>query len=107
MFNSRRHPAAQMRRAALIVAAVFAAAASCASASQSSIEGVWSFNGGTVIIAPDPGGQLIGTVASPTTFDACPHPDGQTIWTDMQAAGDGSYTGFHQWYHSSAQGCGP
>jgi hypothetical protein len=96
-----------LRRTLLLAGAVFAASVAAASAAQPAIEGVWSFDGGTVIIAPDSNGQLTGTVVSPTTFGVCPHPAGQTIWTDLKPTGDGSYTGYHQWYHSSAEGCGP
>jgi hypothetical protein len=107
MNNSRNFAPLKLRCALLIAAATLAAAAASASAAQPTIEGVWSFSGGTVIIAPDSSGNLVGTVASPTTFGDCPHPVGQAMWTGLQPTGDGSYSGYHQWYHTSADGCGP
>jgi hypothetical protein len=91
----------------LTLAGTTALSAAPASASQPSIEGVWNFGGGTIIVAPNPAGQLVGTVASPTTFDACPHPVGQQIWTDIQETADGAYTGMHEWYRSDGTACVP
>ena len=91
--------------AAVAVAATLGA--SSASAGQPDIEGVWSFDGGTVIVAPNPAGQLVGTVASPTTFVNCTHPVGQAIWTDLQATAGGAYSGLHQWYHGEGSDCTP
>ena len=95
---------------------MFAAAFGCAAlsvwicagpvaASPATIEGVWSFSDGSVIIAPDAAGQLVGTVTSPTLFDACVHPVGQEIWSDMEPTGDGGYDGMHVWYRGSGSDC--
>jgi hypothetical protein len=114
MLPSRHRPRLPFGRSLAIVAALLitlagttALSAASASASQPNIEGVWTFGDGTIIVAPDASGQLVGTVAAPTTFDACPHPAGQEIWTDMQVAADGGYTGLHQWYRSSGTTCVP
>lgn len=74
-------------------------------AAQPAIDGVWSFNGGSVIVAPNATGQLVGTVASPTSFDACVHPVGQAMWTDIQQQSDGAFTAKHQWYHITSGRC--
>jgi hypothetical protein len=76
---------------ALLVAAGPAAA-------TSPIEGVWSFNGGSVAIQPLPNGTFVGTVVSPTDFAQCSHPIGEQVWTDLSVQPDGSYFGLHQWY---------
>jgi hypothetical protein len=89
---------------AILAAAVLSLAASV-SAATPNIVAVWHFNGGTVIVAPDQSGQLVGTVASPTTFGSCPHPVGQAVWTHLQATGDGGFSGMHVWYHGSGSGC--
>jgi hypothetical protein len=70
----------------------------------SSIEGVWSFNGGEIAIQPAAEGTYQGTVVTETKFAECTHPVNQVIWTDMRLQPDGSYWGFHQWYFESA-GC--
>jgi hypothetical protein len=70
-------------------------------AATSSIEGVWSFGGGQIAIAPEGSGAFMGTVVQPTKFAACTHPVGQKIWTKMTLQPDGSYQGFHQWYKSN------
>jgi hypothetical protein len=70
-----------------------------ASASASSgIEGVWSFGGGQIAVAPAANDTFVGTVVVATTFAECVHPVGQPIWTGMTLQPDGSYWGFHQWY---------
>jgi hypothetical protein len=69
------------------------------------IEGLWTFNGGTVIVAAGENAQLIGTVASPTTLETCVHPVGQAMWTNLVASGDGMYTGSAVWYHGSGSDC--
>jgi len=79
--------------------------AASVSAAAPSIVGEWHFNGGTVIIAPDQSSNLVGTVSATTTFGPCPHPVGQAMWTDLQATGDGGYTGMHVWYHGSGSSC--
>lgn len=88
-----------------VVTMVIGCACASASASQPDIEGVWSFSGGSVIVAPNQAGQLVGTVASPTVFASCVHPVGQAMWTDLQPKANGMYTGFHQWYHIAGTNC--
>ena len=80
-----------------VAAMLLAADAACASGA-SSIEGVWSFNGGNVAIQAQPDGTLIGTVVAPTTFALCTHPVGEQMWTGIRPQADGSYRGAHQWY---------
>ncbi len=98
---------ALVRRCSVILAAaaVMAAPSASASVAQPDIEGVWSFAGGSVIVAPDESGQLVGTVASPILFATCVHPVGQAMWTGLQITPDGMYTGFHQWYHGAGTTC--
>jgi hypothetical protein len=88
--------------AALVAPTVSAGAASPA-ASSASIEGVWSFNGGTVAIQGQPGGTFNGTVVAPTKFAQCPHPVGEVMWTGMRPQADGSYWGYHQWYFETSE----
>lgn len=90
---------------AAVAVAACVGAGSAAAVAQPAIEGVWSFSGGEVIVAPDAGGRLTGTVAAPTTFVSCTHPVGQAMWTDVRELGDGSYAGLHQWYAGSGAGC--
>jgi hypothetical protein len=70
-------------------------------AATSTIEGVWSFNGGQIAIQPEGNGKFEGVVVSPTKFAVCTHPDGQKIWSGMTLQPDGSYWGFHQWYKTT------
>jgi hypothetical protein len=74
------------------------AAASSTAPPSSGIEGVWSFTGGSVGIQALPDGTFQGTVITPTTFDTCPHPVGEVMWTDIRPQPDGSYWGLHQWF---------
>ncbi len=106
MTRSRRHLALLWGSLVALTAAVAILAAS-ASAAAPSIQGVWSFNGGTVIVTPDASGQLVGTVSSPTTFANCVHPAGQAMWTDLQVSANGMFSGMHQWYHGSGASCTP
>jgi hypothetical protein len=69
----------------------------------SSIEGIWSFNGGQIAIESAGNGKFKGIVVQPTTFATCTHPDGQEIWKEITPQADGSYWGFHQWYKSDAE----
>ncbi len=73
-------------------------------AATSSIEGIWSFNGGQIAIQSEGNGKFEGVVVSPTKFAACTHPVGQRIWQELTPQADGSYDGLHQWYKSSASG---
>lgn len=64
----------------------------------SSIEGIWSFNGGQIGVQRMSNGTYSGTVVAETKFAECAHPVGQEIWTGMIERPDGSYWGSHQWY---------
>jgi hypothetical protein len=65
---------------------------------SSSIEGIWSFNGGQIGVQRLANGTYSGTVVVETKFAECSHPVGQEIWTKMAEQPDGSYLGLHQWY---------
>jgi hypothetical protein len=88
---------------ALVLAciAVAAAAGTSSAASKSSIEGVWSFNGGEIAVQPEGNGDFEGVVVQPTLFASCTHPAGQKIWKEIAPQADGSYWGFHQWYKTA------
>ncbi len=101
------HSPSRLLRTLAVAAVATVAMAASASGSTPSIVGVWHFSGGTVIIAPDDGGQLVGTIASATTFGLCVHPVGQAVWTDLQPTSDGGFTGYHVWYHGSGADCTP
>jgi hypothetical protein len=107
MARSHRSLTRQVFRGLVVLVAAIATMAASASAATPSIVGVWHFSGGTVIVAPDISGQLVGTVASATTFGVCAHPVGQALWTDLQPTSDGGYTGLHVWYHGSGADCTP
>lgn len=62
------------------------------------IEGTWNFQGGQVVVQPQPDGSLIGVVTVQSTFGSCAHPVGQQVWT-INGSGF-SYTGTHVWYHA-------
>ncbi|HTA34559.1 MAG TPA: hypothetical protein VK721_14160 [Solirubrobacteraceae bacterium] len=64
----------------------------------SSIEGVWSFNGGQIAIQPEGDGKFEGIVVVPTKFAECTHVVGEQIWTEITQQPDGSYWGLHQWF---------
>lgn len=83
---------------ALTAALTIGASATAANTAANTIEGVWSFSGGAVAIQGLSDGSFQGTVVIPTTFASCPHPEGQVMWTNMQAQSDGSFWGLHQWY---------
>jgi hypothetical protein len=86
----------------LVIAAAMLLAVGVASAdAASTIEGVWSFNGGQIAIHPVSGGKFEGTVVVETKFAECAHPVGQPIWTGMALQPDGSYFGSHYWYLDS------
>lgn len=87
----------------LVIAAAMLLVVGVASAgATSSIEGVWSFNGGQIAVEPSSNGMFIGTVVAETKFAECTHPVGQPIWTEMTPQPDGSYWGLHQWYYESS-----
>lgn len=73
---------------------------SASGAGSPSIEGIWSFNGGQIGIQRLSNGTYAGTVVAETKFAECTHPVGQQIWTSISEQKDGSYWGFHQWYHA-------
>jgi hypothetical protein len=81
--------------------AVLAFSGNVAAATANSIEGVWSFEHGAVAIQALSDGTFQGTVVSPTTFASCPHPVGEVMWTNLKPQADGSYRGFHQWFHGT------
>jgi hypothetical protein len=68
------------------------------SSAASEIEGVWSFDDGAVDITAQANGTFIGTVSVETTFNACPHEVGETMWTGITEQPDGSFWGLHQWF---------
>src|ERR1700749_4063972 len=76
--------------------------AGASSSANTSIEGVWSFNGGQIAVQPEGNGKFEGVVVQPTTFATCTHPAGQKIWKEMTLKVDGSYWGFHQWYKTES-----
>jgi hypothetical protein len=97
--SPRRRPSLLVAIAATILLLTVGAATAMAT---STIEGVWSFNGGQIAIQPEGNGKFEGIVVSPTTFATCTHPDGQKIWKEISQQSDGSYWGFHQWYYEDS-----
>jgi hypothetical protein len=86
---------------ALLAALAFSASASAAT---NEIEGVWSFNGGSVAIERVAGGETFqGKVETETKFDECPHVPGEIMWTNMKEGADGSFWGLHQWFHAGCK----
>ena len=101
MFTSiRLH--STIRRSLKLSPAVLLAAlvcgASATAAESNTIEGVWSFKGGSIAISPLPDGSFQGIVDTETTFAECPHPAGQVAWTDMKQQPDGSFWGYDAWF---------
>jgi hypothetical protein len=90
--------------AAMAVALVLAIGSASAVAA-SSIEGVWSFNGGQIAIqsSPTANGTFEGTVVSATKFAECTHVVGEPIWTDITQQPNGSYWGLHQWFFGACE----
>lgn len=80
----------------LLAALVFGGAATAAE--SNTIEGVWSFNHGSIAISPLADGSFQGIVDTETTFVECPHPVGQVAWTDMKQQPDGSFWGYDAWF---------
>jgi hypothetical protein len=99
--NQRRGRRALAVAALVVVACVAFGSASAGAASTSTIEGVWSFNGGEIAIQPEGNGKFEGVVVQPTLFATCTHPAGQKIWKEISPQADGSYWGFHQWYKTT------
>jgi hypothetical protein len=83
------------------IAAALALGAASARA-DSSIEGVWSFNGGKVAVQAE-GNALAGIVVAPTKFTQCTHPTAERMWTEMRRRPDGSYWGLHQWFFATGE----
>ena len=86
----------------LVFVVVLMTAGVASATASSSIEGVWSFNGGQIAVQPEVGGRFEGIVVQPTTFATCTHPVGQEIWKEITLQKDGSYWGFHQWYKTES-----
>lgn len=96
--NGPNHPR-RLRSLLIAIAATLLVAVGAASAgAASSIEGIWSFNGGQIGVQRLANGTYSGTVVVATKFAECAHPVGQEIWTGMTEQPDGSYFGLHQWY---------
>jgi len=74
------------------------------SSAANEIEGVWSFDHGSVAITAQSGGTFEGTVVEQTTFGECPHEVGEVMWTGMTEQSDGSFWGFHQWFVKNEAG---
>jgi hypothetical protein len=85
----------------VIPAAMLLAVGVASAGAATSIEGVWSFNGGTVDIQGQADGAFRGVVVAPTRFAQCSHPVNENMWTDIHLQPDGSYWGLHQWYFES------
>lgn len=69
----------------------------------SSIEGIWSFNGGQIGIQRLSNGTYEGTVVVATKFANCTHEVGEQIWTGITEQADGSYWGLHQWFLANCE----
>jgi hypothetical protein len=88
---------------AVLATALLYVGGATAGTTSTSIEGVWSFNGGQIAVERLANGAYEGTVVAETKFAECAHPVGQQIWTGMTAQPDGSYWGLHQWYLANCQ----
>lgn len=97
----RSNPTGRVRAGLAVLVASLAFGVFASAASAANIEGVWSFNGGTVGVQGLSNGTFQGTVVSPTSFATCTHPVGQVMWTDIREGEDGSYRGWHQWYRGA------
>jgi hypothetical protein len=96
-----------LRKGLLLLVVSLASLVAAASAQASSpIEGLWSFNGGTVSVEPAGGGSFHGIVVKATSFSECSHPIGEEIWSQVRQRPDGSFWGLHQWYFAQS-GCQP
>jgi hypothetical protein len=90
----------------IVLLAVLAFSGSAAAATNE-IEGVWSFEHGSVAIQPQPNGTFTGIVATETQFAECPHLVGEEMWTGMTQQPDGSFWGFHKWFVDAEGTCKP
>jgi len=116
---SRIFHAARPVRLALLTAVLLAgvlvpattSAGAGSTASNSEIEGVWSFEHGAVEIVPIKGTEKFeGVVSEETQFASCPHSVGERMWTDITPQSEaGYYWGEHQWFHADCtkSGHGP
>jgi hypothetical protein len=86
---------------AIAVLAVNAVAA----AATNEIEGVWSFNKGSVAIRPLSNGTFQGIVVAETQFGTCPHVPEEVMWTNIAPQPDGSFYGYHQWFSDTSGAC--
>lgn len=91
---------------ALLAAVLLAAGVTASAGATSSIEGVWSFNGGQIAIQPEGNGKFEGVVVAATTFKTCEHKVTEKIWKEITPQPDGSFWGFHQWFYENSS-CTP
>jgi hypothetical protein len=91
-----------LKSSVLALLGVLVLGASSAAATNE-IEGVWSFNGGSVAIQALPNGTFQGTVVTGTKFAECTHAVGEVMWTKITPQPDGSFWGFHQWFHAECK----
>jgi hypothetical protein len=96
--NRPTHPRRPGSLLIAIAATLLLAVGAASAGAASSIEGIWSFNGGQIGVQRLANGTYSGTVVVATKFAECSHPVGQEIWTGMTEQPDGSYLGLHQWY---------
>jgi hypothetical protein len=96
--NRPTHPRRPRSLLIAIAATLLLAVGAASAGAASSIEGIWSFNGGQIGVQRLANGTYSGTVVVATEFAECAHPVGQEIWTGMTEQPDGSYRGLHQWY---------
>src|SRR5580692_6402116 len=82
----------------IVPLAALALGGGATAAESNTIEGVWSFKGGSIAISPLTDGSFQGVVDTETTFAECPHPAGQVAWTDMKQQPDGSFWGDDAWF---------
>jgi hypothetical protein len=116
---SRIFHAARPGRLALLTAVVLAGVLAPATvstgagstASNSEIEGVWSFEHGAVDVTAVAGtDEFEGIVSEKTQFAACPHEVEERMWTKITPQSEaGYYWGLHQWFHADCtkSGLGP
>lgn len=103
--NANKRPCPKRRRTTLLLAlatTLLLAVGVASAGATSSIEGVWSFNGGQIAVQPLSDGTFVGTVVVQTNFAECTHPVGQQIWSGITPQPDGSYWGYHQWYFETS-----
>jgi hypothetical protein len=99
--NRPTHPRRPRSPLIAIAVTLLLAVGAASAGAASSIEGIWSFNGGQIAIQPSSNGKFTGIVVVETKFAECAHPVEQPIWTEVTPQPDGSYWGLHQWYYES------